>query len=119
MKKLVLFASILFASCSTYIKGTYISDDKELSFTFKKDSLYIDMASSGCGLTAYNFVAKEKFNDSITLYIAEETYIDFDRETNGKALIILTKVDSIKYKLECIGYDFTELYYSEKMLIKR
>jgi len=110
MKKLLFFASILFASCSTYIEGTYISDDKELSFTFVKDSLYIDMAASGCGVAAFK-LEKIKKEKNIVLYNAYDT--------EGKMLIKSTKISKNQYIIESLGAGFHDVYCINEMLNKR
>ena len=73
---LFIAASVCYSSNPKLPKGTYITLDREIMYTFVNDSLYIDKADSGCGMYALKLVYDEE-NDS---YKGEQTF-----SYNGKS----------------------------------
>ena len=61
-KIIILFISLfcLNANAITPLSGKFINSKGELSFTFIGDSLYIDCANSGCGISAFKLIPNKR-----------------------------------------------------------
>lgn len=94
------------------LNGKYISLDREYIFTFSNDSLYVDMAGSGCGVSVYK-LHRCKGND-IT-YIAFEEACSHD-EGIKKVLITVKKMGYNKYKIIYKSKDENSVEYVKKVL---
>ena len=84
--------------------GKYISDSGELMFTFTKDSLYVDMARSGCGISAFK-LSKKMENRKVIAFDAFETYLEDDSLTYREVFIKLRKLKNKKYIIWYYGRD--------------
>lgn len=116
MRKL-LFTMLLMMMAMTSqainLNGKYISQSGELMFTFTKDSLYVDMARSGCGISAFKL--KRTFNNErLSTYNAYETYLEDDKPTYRQVLIKIWKLKRNRFKIEYYGKDKDRSYNSNE-----
>ena len=122
MKRLILFIFTLVLAASSFaINGKFIATGGELMFTFVKDSLYVDMAGSGCGISAYK-LGKGRMNlDGSISYDAYEMYLEDDQE-KCRMVLITIKRERHGYKITYYGrdkdrkYNFHEVYHIKRML---
>lgn len=116
MRKLLftmLLMMIAMASQAINLNGKYISQSGELMFTFTKDSLYVDMARSGCGISAFKL--KITFNnEKLSTYNAYETYLEDDETTYRQVLIKVWKLKRNRFKIEYYGKDKDRSYNSNE-----
>jgi uncharacterized protein YqkB len=106
MKKLLLFISLFisFSCFSQELDGIWVSDDNELSFTFSGDSLYVDIAIDGCGITTYRLINRHNTLSGIIEYDAREIYLEsYDKVLCRKVLITLRKISKNRYLITCHG----------------
>ena len=113
MKKLLLIIC-LFVSLPVFsqdLDGKWVADGNELMFTFSNDSLYVDMAVSGCGISAYKLVKKRITLANNIEYDAYEVYSQGVDETRyRKVLITLKKITNNRYIINYHGQDKDKIY---------
>lgn len=122
MKRLILFIFTLALATSSFaINGKFIATGGELMFTFVKDSLYVDMAGSGCGISAYKLGKGRMNSDGSISYDAYETYLEYDQEKYRMVLITI-KREKHGYRIMYSGrdkdrkYNSHEVYHIKRML---
>lgn len=125
-KIIILFISLfcLNANAINPLSGKFINNKGELSFTFIGDSLYIDCANSGCGISAFKLKPNKtiKKRKNVLYYDAFETYLEDDEDIYRQVLIKLVRKNKYKYKIEYYGkdkdriYNTHESYYIHKVL---
>lgn len=117
MKKLLLIIC-LFVSLPVFsqdLDGKWIADGDELMFTFSNDSLYVDMAKSGCGISAYKLIKKRITITNNLEYDAHEVYVQGEDESQYReALIVLKKINDNRYQINYFGRDKDKTYNSHE-----
>ena len=95
---LFIFLSVMVSACSAeqQTPTKYITSDSTLVFTFVKDSLYVDVYESGCGIECYRLEVESK-TDNETLYkgyefILSEDWCDY--ETTHSIRLFKTPINS-------------------------
>jgi hypothetical protein len=92
------------------LDGRYISQSGELMFTFVKDSLYVDMWPSGCGISCFKLIKnKKKSTKSKVLFKAFETYVE-DEEPTYREVFIRVLAKGRKLYIEYYGKDKDRKY---------
>lgn len=72
-----------------------IDDDLDLKYTFTSDSLYVDVADTGCGLTSYQLIYSESNPNKC---IALETIYNPD---NGQEYVFIHKAEFTPLNDDC------------------
>jgi hypothetical protein len=90
------------------LKGRYISQSGELMFTFVKDSLYVDMWPSGCGISCFKLIKKKSTKAQVT-FNAFETYLE-DEEPVYREVFIKVLFEDKKLYIEYFGKDKDRKY---------
>jgi hypothetical protein len=124
MKKLLLIIC-LFVSLpvlSQELDGKWIDREGDLSFTFTKDSIFIDTADSGCGCSIYKVVAKRITVEKYVKYDAKVVFSQDEYLIDKRALLEIKKDESGMYKLNIHYYnellrlyDIHETYYIKRI----
>jgi hypothetical protein len=124
MKKLLLIIC-LFVSLpvlSQELDGKWIDKEGDLSFTFTKDSIFIDTADSGCGCSIYKVVAKRITVEKYVKYDAKVVFSQDEYLIDKRALLEIKKDESGMYKLNIHyynellrSYDIHETYYIKRI----
>jgi hypothetical protein len=124
MKKLLLIIC-LFVSLpvlSQDMDGKWIDREGDLSFTFTKDSIFIDTADSGCGCSIYKVVAKRITVEKYVKYDAKVVFSQDEYLIDKRALLEIKKDESGMYKLNIHyynellrSYDIHETYYIKRI----
>lgn len=81
----------VYTSCDTNTADS----DLNLKYTFVGDSLYVDVAESGCGLTSYQLIYSETNPNQC---IALETFYNPD---NGKEYVFVHHAEFTPLKRDC------------------
>ena len=116
MKKiflLVIMMGFSFHSFAMELDGKFLSQSGELMFTFKGDSLYVDIAQSHRHVSAFKLIIN-KDTKKVNTYNAYETFMRDGKETYREVLIRVTRMKNKKYLLEYFGKDKDRDYNSNE-----
>ena len=116
MKKiflLVIMMGFSFHSLAMELDGKFLSQSGELMFTFKGDSLYVDIAQSHRNVSAFKLIIN-KDTKKVNTYNAYETFMRDGKETYREVLIRVTRLKNKKYLLEYFGKDKDRDYNSNE-----
>lgn len=113
MKEFLLIISLFISSScfSQELDGVWFSDDNELSFTFSGDSLYVDVAVDGCGISAFKLINKRNTLSGMIEYNAYEVYVQGENKlVYRKVLITLREINKNRYLISYHGRDNNGIY---------